>query len=475
MSHIWLAHTLGADLPKLKLMGAAYRRATGPVDAKTIAATTLPHRAEEKPPEVAANTPPRGDGDDVPERIPEEERNQQFPPRTRFHEDPVSSLPRSMRKEYQTVDSPKKASSVHQYFRDSKFTGDLTQSIEFTIRDYNICAIQLELSAAQKTSFFVSAFSGPARTFFFQNASHDMDFEALADMMIEEYDSDARQLAVQSELEKLRIEKYMKEKEITTVSEGLSSLVDRLNALTPQCPKNFRHDSNKIRFLRSAVVGHPWASRAVGQITTAKFTFNTFVTALREGLQLHEEETANSSLGTIVSETMYQQYGRVPYSRNRSIANRGYYGHPRKGNPSGRDGKTLRCHTCGSDKHLKRDCPVGSVSDRVRNQLRTGTPAVHIVHDLANDLEACLDTLEETEVAETHHAPVESADTCTEADVYDTLVMKEEETTEKSKVNFFDSVDAACATNFLSGAMKYSQDADSKEMLSGSTPSQDFQ
>ena len=34
----------------------------------------------------------------------------------------------------------------------------------------------------------------------------------------------------------------------------------------------------------------------------------------------------------------------------------------RKGNPTGQDGKTLTCHTCGSTEHFKRDCPKGTPS-----------------------------------------------------------------------------------------------------------------
>ncbi len=37
-------------------------------------------------------------------------------------------------------DRAKKASGVQDYFKDERFTGDITESIEMTIRDYNICA-----------------------------------------------------------------------------------------------------------------------------------------------------------------------------------------------------------------------------------------------------------------------------------------------------------------------------------------------
>ena len=47
-------------------------------------------------------------------------------------------------------DDSRKVSGVNQHFKDRKFTGDIKQSIELTIRDYNICARQHKLSTSQK-------------------------------------------------------------------------------------------------------------------------------------------------------------------------------------------------------------------------------------------------------------------------------------------------------------------------------------
>ena len=65
----------------------------------------------------------------------------------------------------QTVpsDSHKKASSVSAYFRDSRFSGKKDESIHRTIRDFNVCAMQYELTHEQKSNFFINAFAGAAR------------------------------------------------------------------------------------------------------------------------------------------------------------------------------------------------------------------------------------------------------------------------------------------------------------------------
>lgn len=106
------------------------------------------------------------------------------------------------------------------HFKDKKFTGDIQQSIDMTIRDYNISARQHKLSRRQKADFFSIVFEGAARTFFFNNAREDMAFEELVDLMVKEYNSDARQLQVQRRLENLRLETFMADDGITDWSGG---------------------------------------------------------------------------------------------------------------------------------------------------------------------------------------------------------------------------------------------------------------
>ncbi len=42
------------------------------------------------------------------------------------------------------------------FFRNRMFKGNLSQSIDFTIRDYETCAEQLELDERQKVKYFVN-------------------------------------------------------------------------------------------------------------------------------------------------------------------------------------------------------------------------------------------------------------------------------------------------------------------------------
>jgi len=52
----------------------------------------------------------------------------------------------------------------------------------------------------------------------------------------------------------------MSDKEITDLDTVLTTLVEKINVFTPQCPAHFRSDEKKLRFLRNAVIREEWAA-----------------------------------------------------------------------------------------------------------------------------------------------------------------------------------------------------------------------
>jgi len=65
-------------------------------------------------------------------------------------------LPSSSGASHTSGGDTRKASYVNHYFKDRRFTGDMSQSIDVTIRDFAICSEQFELSDANKSSYFVN-------------------------------------------------------------------------------------------------------------------------------------------------------------------------------------------------------------------------------------------------------------------------------------------------------------------------------
>ena len=336
-------------------------------------------------------------------------------------------------------DMVKKYSAVNTEFRDKKFSGDLEQPINQTIRDFDNCARQLRLTDEQKRNLFVNIFSGPARDFYFDNTREEMGYRQLVRVMIDEYDSDARRLAVQSELEMLTLHRLMVEKGISDEGVGLSKLVERINVLTPQCPPNFRSESNKIRYLRSAVLDRDWAQTPVSNITTAQYSFNSLVTALREQLQLQaEKKSRNPQVATL-----YQRYGRAPPKKNTH----------RHKNPIGRDGKRMLCNGCGSDEHLINSGKCDNAKSFARRQLANGTPAVHVLHDLVQQFDSlnCDDNQHNSD--DVNHVAHEES----ELDAFDSLESTNNEMSED--ISNPDAADSSSATNYIRSVMDANDEA----------------
>lgn len=101
-----------------------------------------------------------------------------------------------------------------------------------------------------------------------------------------EYDSDSRQLQVQSTLERHNLRTFMNEYSLTSFSTGLSQIVEQIERLTPQCSVGFRSDENKKLLLRGAVVSYDWVHNPWQSMTSNGYDFKAFVTALHESIQL---------------------------------------------------------------------------------------------------------------------------------------------------------------------------------------------
>ena len=155
--------------------------------------------------------------------------------------------------------------------------------------------------------FFVNALADPAREFFLTNCSMSMPFEQIATHMRRHYNSETKKLQLQSEMDGLDIMTFMQKYHITDTAEGLTRLVDHINALAPQLPQGFGDDAHKTRYLRRAVMRLSFAQQPISQLTTARYTFKQFTTALKESLQLMEELTRARA-----QELNYGQYVRGP-------------------------------------------------------------------------------------------------------------------------------------------------------------------
>ena len=94
---------------------------------------------------------------------------------------------------------------VFNQLKDSRFSGDISESLDLTIRDYNVCARQNSLPETKKAYIFIQSFSEPARTFFFMNSEDNMTFDNMVSIIMAEYDSDARREQFLSNIKSLKL------------------------------------------------------------------------------------------------------------------------------------------------------------------------------------------------------------------------------------------------------------------------------
>lgn len=131
-----------------------------------------------------------------------------------------------------------------------------------------------------------------------------------------EFDSDIRVEQVLIPLRNLKLKEHMKIKEITDHHDGLTSIVNTIHKLTPQCPPEFRSQSHKIRYLYIAVLDFQWSKTPRSKIVRLKYSFNKFVTTLHARKHLNNEKNAKQS--NLIDSFSMKNTGFGQYTRNRS-------------------------------------------------------------------------------------------------------------------------------------------------------------
>ena len=144
--------------------------------------------------------------------------------------------------------------------------------------------------------FFVNALEDPARQYFLTHCSSYMLFEQIVEMIRRHYSPDTRKLKIQSEMDSLDFPSFMRKHNIVDNPQGLSNLVERINALAPQLATGFGDDSHKTSYMRRTVMSLDWAQQPISQIATSNYSFIQFITALQESLRLQEERSRVKTL-----------------------------------------------------------------------------------------------------------------------------------------------------------------------------------
>lgn len=193
----------------------------------------------------------------------------------------------------------------------------------------------------------------------------------------------------------------MKEHDISSYSEGLTKIVDHIETLVPQCPLHYRDERDKLRFLRRAVLTHNWAQHSVQNIVTSRYTFNQFVTSLRESLEVRDEigEEIGPNTGIVTEEdtplgSYYGKYGRNPKHVRKFPPRKthtpyqpcGSYHHKPRSFAEAR--RRSECFQCGKHWQPRHRCSPGSIIHNNRTRIQREEHPINIISDISMALEA---------------------------------------------------------------------------------------
>ena len=240
------------------------------------------------------------------------------------------------------------------------------------------------------------------------------------------------------------------------------------SAMPPEVPIRSKQDS----YLRKEFMGQSWATSPIGNIITSQYTFNAFVTSLREHLQLANEiklasQNTERSFDTRAERTLFQQYGRHPKSVQKYPMIQAKNPHKRDTQMSFEESrKRSLCHKCGDHWKPGHRCRPGSIRKFFHERMRKGESAVHLMSDMVLNMEGELSYLDDNPPQSTpsvgEKEPVESKTMHSQPD-YDLQLF--EDLTSSVVDSSVEGADGEWFTNHLSAHMSSNFDHGSPHPL----------
>ena len=184
-------------------------------------------------------------------------------------------------------------SNVHHHInvrfknRESKYSGTDEEHLQDYIDAYLATSEDYKLTPRQKLQYLHNLFRGDALRFYNANVRNRATaFGEAISMIFSHFNSPDVQQRVKADLSTLSLKQFA-EKE-GSMAKGLSSLAAYIANRVPQCPPCFRSESNKVDFLKQAVLDQPWAREILVRIKPST-EFQPLYTELANALQLNQE------------------------------------------------------------------------------------------------------------------------------------------------------------------------------------------
>lgn len=330
-------------------------------------------------------------------------------------------------------------------YESSKFSGDIGQSWNEYVAEYQQVSRDYNLTERQKLQFLHNLFIGDAKRHYLDSvAPHCHNFNHAVEEIGNEYNSSVRQNRVRNVLNTLRLQDKLGESQ--DEGQALATVYKIITKLAPQVPMSHRGNAHKVQFLRDAVIGVPWATEPLSRIATHGLSFQQLYGELEAAQQLSKESRL-AVLRDSVSPSASSFHGDesriagVLYSGQGTYARRNTPSWKRKGavnrspNASGKRFDPLQimgCFNCGNPSHMMNQCnkPLSAVKAAQARleymQKKTGRKrnANSVLFALCQQLD------EEDNEEEDHN---DDKDEITDQEIFNTLVADFQESEEEEE------------------------------------------
>ena len=151
-------------------------------------------------------------------------------------------------------DAPKVAHNVAMLVRRDRFTGDIGESWNECVAEYQQIARDYNIGNQKKLQCLHNIMAGDAKRFY-QNgvATHVNSFNHAVELIGRQYNSTAPQNNVKNVLNQLLLQDKLSDSQ--DEGEALAKVYKIIRKLSPQVPSAHRGNAHKIEFLKNAVLG----------------------------------------------------------------------------------------------------------------------------------------------------------------------------------------------------------------------------
>ena len=148
-----------------------------------------------------------------------------------------------------------KSSTIEVRLKDKRLSCAPICELSLILRDLHICANNHSLTNDERSQSVVDCLKGGALELYLKDISSHMTYQVVDDKLRARYNTPHRELSLQSEVDSLNFDDFMVHHLIQDEKECLHCMEEYLNNITSKLVDGFHTESNKIRYLRNAVLG----------------------------------------------------------------------------------------------------------------------------------------------------------------------------------------------------------------------------